>query len=181
MKHHARHPAARPLPATHPPQRHTGLPGMVAAVTALVSVVVLALWLIPERKDDRALTAAQAQAAGKAWKIGMLRPDGLRLVAVGLADASRVLDPERFSDPVVKRGYWIATQIPSLLNQLYCWCGCEDRGEHRSSLQCFEDLMAADCPVCLGTAKIAYEMSRKSIVEPARVQAAVDAVWGFKP
>jgi hypothetical protein len=142
---------------------------------------MFALWLIPERTDDRALTPAAAQAAGKAWKVGMLRPDGLRVIASGRSDASQVLDPERFSKPHVKRGYWIATQVPSLLNQLYCWCGCEDRGEHRSSLQCFEDLMATDCPVCLGTAEIAYEMRQKGIDDPGRIQAAVDAVWGFKP
>jgi hypothetical protein len=147
-------------------------------MAALASMTMLAIWLIPERRDDRALTVAQA--TGKPWKVGMLRPDGLRLVASGRADASHVLDPARFADPAVRRGYWIATQIPSLLNQLYCWCGCEDRGEHRSSLQCFEDLMATDCPVCLGTARLAYEMSRNGIVDPARVQAAVDVAWGFK-
>ena len=154
---------------------------IAAAVFGLVATILFAARLVPDRKDDRTLTPAAAQTAGKAWKVGMLRPDGLRLIQSGRADASEVLDPGRFTDPQVKLGYWIATQIPSLLNQLYCWCGCEDRGEHRSSLQCFEDLMATDCPVCLGTAEIAYEMSQKGVVDLARIQAEVDAVWGFKP
>ena len=103
-----------------------------------------------------------------------------RRIASGREDASQVLDPNRFSQPKVRHGYWIATQIPPLLNKLYCWCGCGDRGEHRSALQCFEDKMATDCPVCLGTAEIAYDMSRKGINDPAKIQAAVDVVWGSK-
>jgi hypothetical protein len=180
MKHRTRPAAARHRPATRPARPHTELLRWIAASAVLLCVTLLAIWLAPGRRDDRALTPEQAQAAGKSWKVGMLRPDGLRLVASGREDASQVLDPERFTDPAVKRGYSIAAQIPRLLNQLYCWCGCEDRGAHRSSLQCFEDLMATDCPVCLGTAEIAHEMSRKGIAEPAAVQAAVDAVWGFK-
>ena len=107
----------------------------------------------------------------------MLRPDGLRIVVTGRNDASKVLDPQRFSQAEVRHGYWVARQVPALLNKLYCWCGCENRGEHRSNLQCFEDAMAVDCRVCLGTAEIAYAMSQKGIRDAARIQAAVDIVW----
>ena len=107
----------------------------------------------------------------------MLRTDGLRIVVSGREDASQVLDPQRFSRSDVRHGYWIATQIPALLNKLYCWCGCENRGIHRSNLQCFEDEMALDCPVCLGTAEMAYQMSQKGITDAATIQAAVDARW----
>lgn len=55
--------------------------------------------------------------------------------------------------------------------------GCENRGIHRSNLQCFEDEMAMDCPVCLGTAEMAYQMSQKGITDAAKIQAAVDARW----
>jgi len=37
--------------------------------------------------------------------------------------------------------------------------------------------MAVDCPVCLGTAEIAYQMNQKAITDAAKIQAAVDVMW----
>ncbi|EKS72750.1 hypothetical protein [Caballeronia sp. Lep1P3] len=74
----------------------------------------------------------------------------------------------------------MATQIPATLNQLYCWCGCENTGEHRSNLQCFEDKMAVTCAVCRGTAEIAFAMTREGVTDAGRIQAAVDAKWAPK-
>ena len=116
-----------------------------------------------------------------AWEVGELREDGLRIVPSGRSDAGAVLDPEQFPDRPVRHAYWIATQIPETLNQLYCWCGCENRGVHRSNLQCFEDLMAVNCDVCRGTAEIAHRMvQEKGITDPGRIQLAVDRVWAPK-
>lgn len=89
-----------------------------------------------------------------------------------------VLDPARFADDKVRHAYWIATQIPDVLNQLYCWCGCEKRGVHRSNLQCFEDEMGVKCDVCQGTAEIAYALVQGGVLDSAQIQAAVDAKWG---
>ncbi|HET7634202.1 MAG TPA: PCYCGC motif-containing (lipo)protein [Burkholderiales bacterium] len=114
------------------------------------------------------------------WKVGMLRSDGLRIIPGGRSDASRVLNPNRFSRPEVRHAYWVATQIPATLNQLYCWCGCENRGAHRSNLQCFEDEMAVNCEVCRGTAEIAYTLVQKGVTDAARIQSAVDAKWAPK-
>jgi hypothetical protein len=33
------------------------------------------------------------------------------------------------------------------------------------------------CPVCQGTAEIAYQMTRQGIKDPGKIQAAVDAKW----
>ncbi|WP_297651163.1 PCYCGC motif-containing (lipo)protein [Hydrogenophaga sp.] len=147
---------------------------------ALMGVALIAIWLIPVQEVARIEAPAKpAQASGiPTWTVGMLRPDGLRIVVTGSNDASKVLDPQRFSRSEVRHGYWVATQIPEVLNKLYCWCGCENRGFHRSNLQCFEDEMAKDCPVCLGTAEIAYDMTQKGITDAAKIQAAVDVHWG---
>ncbi len=147
---------------------------------ALACAVVLAIWLAPVPKgvhtDGTARSAAPAD--GSDWKVGMLRPDGLRIVVSGSDDASKVLDAEQFSRSEVRNGYRIARQIPDVLNKLYCWCGCENRGVHRSNLRCFEDRMAEDCQVCVGTAEIAYDMTRKGVTDAALIQAAVDLRWG---
>ncbi len=150
------------------------------AAFAVLGAVALVTWLVPTPRTE---AAGEAQAGAPVadstgWKVGMLRPDGLRIVVSGRDDASAVLDAEQFSRAEVRNGYRIATKIPALLNRLYCWCGCENRGFHRSNLQCFEDRMAEACEVCLGTAEMAYQMSEKGITDPATIQAAVDARWG---
>ncbi|HGL6721183.1 MULTISPECIES: PCYCGC domain-containing protein [Burkholderia] len=133
------------------------------------------------RPGVRASAPASTSATRESnWRVGMLRPNGLRIVPSGRHDASRVLAPEQFADPETRHAYWVATQIPATLNQLYCWCGCENTGEHRSNLQCFEDKMAVSCPVCRGTAEIAFDMKRKGITDAGRIQAAVDAKWAPK-
>ncbi|MDZ7855766.1 PCYCGC motif-containing (lipo)protein [Sphaerotilus sp.] len=151
------------------------------AVLAVVCVAALMTWLVPTPPRDANVGASRAEvpsAGANGWRVGMLRADGLRIVVSGRSDASAVLDADQFSRPEVRRGYRIAAKIPALLNRLYCWCGCENRGVHRSSLQCFEDRMAEDCAVCLGTAEIAFEMSEKGITDAAKIQAAVDVRWG---
>lgn len=147
------------------------------AVTAFAVLVILPVSShpIPIARADQ--TAASPDTG---WKVGMLRANGLRIIPHGRSDASHVLNPEQFSQPAVRHAYWIATQIPATLNQLYCWCGCENRGVHRSNLQCFEDQMAVSCDVCRGTAEIAYSMVQKGITDAAKIQAAVDAKWAPK-
>lgn len=115
-----------------------------------------------------------------AWRVGLLRPNGLRIIPGGRNDASHVLNPDQFTDPEMRHAYWVATQIPATLNQLYCWCGCENTGEHRSNLQCFEDRMALTCAVCRGTAEIAYDMTQKGVTDAGKIQAAVDVKWAPK-
>lgn len=112
------------------------------------------------------------------WTVGELRPDGLRIEPSGRSDAGAVLDPARFANTEVRNAYSIATRIPGMLNQLYCWCGCENRGIHRSNLECFEDAMAVNCAVCRGTAEIAYRMvTEEGITDAGVIQRAVDEEW----
>jgi hypothetical protein len=131
--------------------------------------------------NDRARSGALASlaSADTAWSVGELRENGLRIIPIGSNDASAVLDPEQYTGKT-RNAYWIATQIPEVLNQLYCWCGCENRGVHRSALGCFEDRMGENCDVCQGTAEIAYAMVQKGITDAGTIQAEVDAKWGPK-
>lgn len=147
-------------------------------IVSLVLVVVGAAAAGAYAGTRPAASAWSAVSADSAWTVGELREDGLRIVPSGRADASGVLDPAQFADSTVRHAYWVAQQIPGTLNQLYCWCGCENRGVHRSNLQCFEDRMGVDCDVCQDTAEIAYSMVQQGITDAAKIQAAVDAEWG---
>lgn len=154
--------------------------GLIFALLAVGAGIALA-WM-SHRAGHPAHAAAPALAAVSApsdttWTVGELRPDGLRIVPSGRTDAAEVLDPDRFQRPEVREAYRIASAIPETLNQLYCWCGCENRGIHRSNLACFEDEMGVNCDVCRGTAEIAWEMTQRGETDPAAIQAAVDAKW----
>ncbi|WP_246258024.1 PCYCGC domain-containing protein [Pararobbsia alpina] len=151
--------------------------GLILAVPAVVVLGPLFAqhWAISSATGKAGLQERAHPAT--AWHVGMLRPDGLRIIPSGRSDASHVLNPNQFADKDIRHAYWVATQIPATLNKLYCWCGCENRGVHRSNLQCFEDQMAVTCPVCQGTAEIAYEMTQAGVQDAGKIQAAADSKW----
>ena len=153
------------------------------AVGAGLAALALAAYTQVQSPAGTARAAAQAtspvmQEAAADWEVGELRPNGLRIKPSGRSDAFRVLDPEQFTRPEVQNAYAIAHKIPATVNKLYCWCGCENRGIHRSNLGCFEDKMAVHCGVCRGTAEIAYEMTQDGVTDAGKIQAAVDMEWG---
>jgi hypothetical protein len=157
---------------------------LVALLVVLILVVAAAVVRRPLFTRDTLLSSATGKASPQeqvhsvtAWHVGVLRPDGLRIIPSGRSDASHVLNPNQFADKDVRHAYGVATQIPATLNKLYCWCGCENRGVHRSNLQCFEDQMAVTCAVCQGTAEIAWQMTQAGVEDVGKIQAAVDAKW----
>ena len=103
-----------------------------------------------------------------------LNAQGLRVTGAGRADATRVLPAAKFANLRVREAYRIAAEIPATLNQLYCWCGCIERGM-RSNLECFESEHAAQCDVCLAGAEVAWEMRQKGITDAAKIQQVLDA------
>lgn len=106
-----------------------------------------------------------------------LNEKGLRVSGEGRSNATRVLPAALFSDARVRNAYRLAAEMPETLNQLYCWCGCIERGM-RSNLECFETDHAAHCDVCMAGAEIAAEMRERGITDPARVQQVLDARFG---
>lgn len=156
---------------------------LVVLMLAIPAAVVLGTFFArqPVLSSETGKAGLREQVHSEtAWHVGMLRPDGLRIIPSGRSDASHVLNPNQFADKDVRHSYWVATQIPATLNKLYCWCGCENRGIHRSNLQCFEDQMAVTCAVCQGTAEIAWQMTKAGVQDAGKIQAAVDAKWAPK-
>lgn len=106
-----------------------------------------------------------------------LNERGLRIAGTGRADASHVIPASHFTEARVRRGYELAAQLPETLNQLYCWCGCIERGM-RSNLECFESEHAAVCDVCLAGAEVAWELKERGITDPAAAQRILDLRYG---
>ena len=102
------------------------------------------------------------------------------VMPIGRSDASFVLDPARFSDARQREAYVAARQIPSVLNQLYCWCGCRENPatRHRSLLECHESEHASHCDICMGEATLARSMVEQGVTDVRRIQDQIDVTFG---
>ncbi len=60
-------------------------------------------------------------------------------------ESRATLDPARFSDPMVRKAYQAAKEIPWVLDSIYCYCRCEESPvfRHKSLLSCYVDNHAA--------------------------------------
>ena len=105
------------------------------------------------------------------------------VVPTGRSDASFVLDPARFADPRQREAYAAAREIPAVLNQLYCWCGCKENPStrHRALLQCYESEHASTCDICLGEATIAKSMVEQGVTDVRKIQDQIDFSFAPKP
>jgi hypothetical protein len=63
-------------------------------------------------------------------------------LAVARREIRPTLDPARFVGKA-QRAHQVAREIPDVLDQLYCYCGCDKLTGHKSLLSCFTDGHAA--------------------------------------
>ncbi len=57
----------------------------------------------------------------------------------------QTLNPDLFNDPVIRKAYQVAKEIPWILDSIYCYCYCEESPQfrHKSLLSCYVDNHAA--------------------------------------
>jgi len=72
------------------------------------------------------------------------------------------LDPVSYTGKA-RVAYQVAKEIPEILAQLPCFCGCKDSLGHRSNLYCFADEHGSICDLCQNIALEAQEMHRKGL------------------
>ena len=70
------------------------------------------------------------------------------------------LEPSEFIGQT-REAYKVAKQIPETLDQLPCYCHCDQGFGHKSLHSCFEDDHAAHCAVCTEEALMAFELQKK--------------------
>jgi len=101
---------------------------------------------------------AVAIMAGVAWV--SLRGTGDQPLdsAQLLAKAADVLSPSLFADEQTRAAYQTAKDIPEVLEQLPCFCGCKDGFGHKNNLFCFKDQHGAGCDMCQRIALDARKM-----------------------
>jgi hypothetical protein len=109
------------------------------------AIMLLIVWGAMKYSDSKSTTSEQA-----------VRPDGapVNLIAT--------LDPQNYSGRA-RAAYQAAKEIPEVLAQLPCFCGCMDSLGHKSNLYCFADNHGNICDLCQSIALDAQEMHHKGM------------------
>lgn len=79
------------------------------------------------------------------------------------------LSPSLFDDVIVKNAYMIAARVKRVLYQEPCYCHCDRSLGHTSLLDCFVNVHASQCNICIGEALYSYEQSKKGKT-PAQIR-----------
>ena len=72
----------------------------------------------------------------------------------------KTLDPSQFKIQSIREAYSAAKETPDVLVQQPCYCFCQRQG-HRSLLDCFRDLHATSCDICINEARLAGRLHRE--------------------
>ena len=68
--------------------------------------------------------------------------------AAEISEAAGVLSPSLFTDEKTRAAYQTAKDIPEVLEQLPCFCGCMSSFGHKNNLFCFKDQHGSGCNLC---------------------------------
>jgi uncharacterized protein with PCYCGC motif len=74
------------------------------------------------------------------------------------AKSADVLSPTLFSEERTRAAYQVAKDIPEVLEQLPCFCGCMTSFGHKNNLFCFKDQHGSGCTICQDIALDARKM-----------------------
>jgi hypothetical protein len=78
--------------------------------------------------------------------------------SVQLSKSDDVLSPTIFDDAKTRAAYQVAKDIPEVLEQLPCFCGCMSHFGHKNNLFCFKDQHGSGCDLCQDIALDARKM-----------------------
>jgi len=86
------------------------------------------------------------------------------------------LDPEQFTGQA-HEAYLAAREVPEVLAQLPCYCGCMSGFGHKNNLDCFHDTHGVECTMCQEIAIDARKMY-KSGIEITRIREKIKETYG---
>ena len=137
----------------------------------------------PNNKRNIALTfGALLVLAGIAWvslRGTAEQPEPQQLVEN--PKAADVLSPALFTDPKARAAYQTAKDIPEVLEELPCFCGCMMNMGHKNNLFCFKDQHGSACEICEDIALDARKMHDEGL-PIAKIQENIRATYArFQP
>ena len=77
-------------------------------------------------------------------------------------ETRRILDGTYFAGRA-GQAYRAASEIPNVLDHLYCYCECEVSVGHKSLKSCFVDLHGANCGICQEQALMAWRLKQRGL------------------
>jgi hypothetical protein len=80
----------------------------------------------------------------------------------------------------VRQAYQAVAEIPDVIAQLSCYCGCDKAHGHRNLLDCFVDDHGAGCAHCMNEALDAHALFMSG-ASPEEIRAFIDNKYGPKP
>lgn len=101
--------------------------------------------------------AAVAIMAGIAWT-SLRGTNGPVDDSPAVDKSAGVLSPTIFNDDKTRAAYQVAKDIPEVLEQLPCFCGCMTSFGHKNNLFCFKDQHGSGCTICQDIALDARRM-----------------------
>jgi len=123
---------------------------------------------------------AVAILGGIAWSSLRGTPDDEPIgQTASLSQASNegVLSPTLFNDAQTRAAYQVAKDIPEVLEQLPCFCGCMTGFGHKNNLFCFKDQHGAACDMCQRIALDAKAMHDQGL-PIAQIQTNIKSKYG---
>jgi hypothetical protein len=101
--------------------------------------------------------------AGLAW-YAIQPSEKAGVTSLAAAERPKTLSPALFAgDPKAQAAYQVAEDIPEVLEQLPCFCGCMAHYGHKNNLFCFSDSHGAGCNLCENIALDAKEMHNRGV------------------
>lgn len=101
---------------------------------------------------------AVAIMAGIAWVSLRGTSEPATDTAAAISKSADVLSPTIFDDEKTRAAYQVAKDIPEVLEQLPCFCGCMTSFGHKNNLFCFKDQHGSGCTLCQDIALEARKM-----------------------
>jgi Protein of unknown function with PCYCGC motif len=138
-------------------------------VPLIVAVVVAGVFLwvrqqnqpAPQSSDSTAPAATSEPIASMAPEVTGDTVPSYFASAEAAKPYPATLPPEQFPNPIVAHAYQVAKEIPGTLAQQPCYCYCSITAGHRGLLDCYADLHASSCSVCIQEALLAEKLTKE--------------------
>lgn len=92
--------------------------------------------------------------------------------APGKKPRAEVLNPDQFFG-MAMIGYAAAKAAPEVMENLFCYCGCDLTDSHTSLLDCFTSIHGVDCHICQDEAQVALKLHKQGL-PMAKIQQQID-------
>ncbi|MFN8655567.1 MAG: CYCXC family (seleno)protein [Candidatus Obscuribacterales bacterium] len=117
----------------------------------------------PAKSGAKAATAASAKPSSSPSPPPAAAASQTTAAATaGKKPRAEVLNPDQFFG-MAMIGYAAAKAAPDVMENLFCYCGCDLTDSHTSLLDCFTSIHGVDCHICQDEAQVALKLHKQGL------------------